>query len=51
MLADPSIELTSIAERCGYEYYSQFSLFFKKKTSLSPLEYRQRVLSAPKDAN
>ena len=51
MLADPSIELTSIAERCGYEYYSQFSLFFKKKTCLSPLEYRQRMLVAPKDTN
>lgn len=51
MLADPSIELTSIAERCGYEYYSQFSLFFKKKTSLSPLEYRQRVLATAKTVN
>lgn len=41
-LSDPALDLTRIAEKCGYEYYSQFSLFFKKQTGLSPSEYRKK---------
>lgn len=49
LLADPACDLTSIAGKCGYEYYSQFSLFFKKQTGLSPSEYRKEILGAEEE--
>lgn len=42
-LEDQSLSLERIAEKCGFQYYSQFSLFFKKKTGLSPSEYRKSL--------
>ena len=45
MLADSRLSLSDISFKCGYEYYSQFSLFFKKRTSLTPSEYRTKLLS------
>lgn len=45
MLADKSISLTDISAKCGFEYYSRFSLFFKAKTSLTPSEYRKKLFS------
>ena len=44
MLADPENELSDIAVKFGYKYYSQYSLFFKKKTGLTPAEYRETAL-------
>ncbi len=47
LLADPALSLSDIAFKCGYEYYSQFSLFFKRRTSLTPSEYRTSLPAAP----
>ena len=47
LLADPALSLSDIAFKCGYEYYSQFSLFFKRRTSLTPSEYRASLPVAP----
>ena len=43
LLSDPTIPLERVAEKCGFQYYSQFSLFFKKKTGFSPSEYRRSI--------
>ncbi len=43
MLADKSISLNDISAKCGFEYYSRFSLFFKTKTSMTPSEYRKNL--------
>ena len=51
MLADTENELSDIAVKCGYEYYSQFSLFFKKKTGQTPSEYREKILAQTKTEN
>ena len=45
MLADKSISLSDIASKCGFEYYSRFSLFFKSKTGATPTEYRKIYLA------
>ena len=45
MLTDSRLSLSDISFKCGYEYYSQFSLFFKNRTSLTPSEYRTKLLS------
>jgi len=41
-LENPRIALKDIASKCGYDLYSQFSLFFKKNVGVSPNEYRKR---------
>lgn len=43
-LKNPRIALKDIASKCGYDLYSQFSLFFKKNVGFSPNEYRKQVL-------
>lgn len=43
MLADKNISLTDISAKCGFEYYSRFSLFFKDKTGMTPSEYRKKL--------
>ncbi len=45
MLADKNISMTDISAKCGFEYYSRFSLFFKNKTGVTPSEYRKRILN------
>lgn len=42
-LSDSTILLEQVAEKCGFKYYSQFSLFFKKETGISPSEYRRSI--------
>lgn len=41
MLTNSDTALIVIAETCGFENYSQFSLFFKKKNKISPKQYRK----------
>jgi len=42
LLVTSDIALTILAENCGFENYSQFSLFFKTHAGVSPLRYRQQ---------
>lgn len=42
LLADGEAPLNEIAINLGFEYYSCFSAFFKKRTGLSPLKYRKK---------
>ena len=44
MLADKNYSLTDISAKCGFEYYSLFSLFFKNKTAMTPSEFREKAL-------
>ena len=37
--------VSEIAERCGFNNANYFSLFIKKQTGLSPLQYRKRLLN------
>ncbi len=39
--------LNAISEKLGFSTYSHFSLFFKKNTGLSPLQYRVRAKEEP----
>jgi len=41
MLATTNLSVGEIAYQFGYEYPQSFSKLFKKKTNLSPLEFRQ----------
>lgn len=45
LLTTTSESLKDIATNCGFEYYSQFSLFFKKNMKLSPSEYKNKYHS------
>ena len=38
--------VSEIAERCGFNNPNYFSLFIKKETGLTPLQYRKHLLSA-----
>lgn len=40
LLANGEISLTEVSSSCGFEYYSCFCGFFKKKTGMTPLKYR-----------
>lgn len=42
LLDDPTLPLKNIAARCGYDTPSYFAKIFKKRTGLTPTEYRQR---------
>ena len=42
-LKDKQLSITEIGELCGFEYYSQFCSVFKKKTGLTPAEYRKKT--------
>ena len=37
--------VSEIAERCGFNNPNYFSLFIKKETGLSPLQYRKHLLN------
>ena len=37
--------VSAIAERCGFNNPNYFSMFIKKETGLSPLQYRKQLLS------
>ncbi|MBN1623571.1 MAG: response regulator [Clostridia bacterium] len=43
LLNDKSIKIAEVAERVGYPDVSYFSYFFKKKTGISPREYRKSL--------
>ena len=45
MLVQTNNSMEDICFSVGFQYYSHFSLFFKEKTGLSPLEYREKNLS------
>lgn len=42
LLTTTNERLQDVAVNCGFEYYSQFSLFFKGKVKMSPAEYRKK---------
>jgi len=42
-LMDPSVSLASVAAMCGFEDQSYFTKVFRKITSLSPKQYRDRI--------
>jgi transcriptional regulator GlxA family with amidase domain len=46
LLANSKLRLGQILERIGYHDDSAFRRLFKRRTSLSPREYRQRFGSA-----
>ena len=43
LLYSTNMSIALIAEQLHFECLGQFSTFFKKKTGLSPLEYRKRA--------
>lgn len=45
LLENPDTPLTDIATQCGFEYYSCFCGFFKKKTGLTPLQFRNKTMA------
>ena len=45
LLADPSLNLTAIAERTGYSSVEHFSTAFRKFYKTSPREYRKRNIT------
>jgi AraC-like DNA-binding protein len=45
MLADGRAPIIEIAYEVGYANPSQFSAFFRKRTGLSPSEFRRSVLA------
>lgn len=42
LLKGTELPVSEVASRCGFEGSSRFSLFFRKRTGLSPSEYRRR---------
>lgn len=44
LLANESIHINDIAQRCGYENITYFHTIFKKELGITPNEYRQRIL-------
>lgn len=42
LLITTNEDLDSISNKLGFNYYSHFSLYFKKKTGLNPKEYRNK---------
>ncbi len=42
LLKETRIAVSEVASRCGFDGSSRFSLFFRKRTGLSPSEYRRR---------
>jgi len=45
LLSTTQERLKNVATYCGFEYYSQFSLFFKKQMKMSPSEYKRKYQS------
>ena len=41
LLVSTTLSVAEIAEQVGYMNQSKFELFFKKRFSMSPLEYRR----------
>lgn len=42
LLADPSLSIGEVAQRCGFGQQSKFSNFFRRETDTSPRDFRQR---------
>ena len=45
MLNDTNMKIIDIAYALGFENASYFTRFFKKRTGLSPQEYKNKVLN------
>ena len=43
LLKNTKLSVEVVYERCGFETYAQFVTFFKKKTGLTPKQYRQKI--------
>lgn len=43
LLADPSVRIVDVSSRVGFESSSYFTVFFKKRTGMTPNEYRSRT--------
>ena len=41
LLKEENLKLDEVSERCGFEYYCEFSSFFKSKSGMSPLKYKK----------
>ena len=41
LLCETDLSIGKIAENCGFGFYSEFALFFKKNTGIPPAEYRK----------
>lgn len=50
LLLDDSIPINDIALRCGFEDQLYFSRIFKKKTGLSPINYRKDMLKYSRES-
>ena len=42
LLCESGLNITEIGERCGFDSTTYFGRVFKKKTGMTPREYRQR---------
>ena len=45
LLHDDSVKIYEVAEKVGYSSQQYFSLVFKKKLGVSPIDYRQSIQS------
>ena len=45
ILGDGLLSFSEIMEKVGFQHYSNFCEFFKKKVGISPRRYRQRIFN------
>lgn len=50
LLKETDASVTDICAQCGFEYYSHFMSFFKKKIGMTPGEYRDLVTNKNQNA-
>lgn len=43
LLADPSCSVEQVAEQLGFDYSNHFSRFFRRRTGMSPTEFRRTL--------
>lgn len=43
LLATTNLQVSEIAYQMGFEYSQSFHKLFKNKTSMSPIQYRERL--------
>lgn len=42
LLNESKMTIEDISIQCGFEYYSQFMMFFKNKIGMTPSQYRKQ---------